>query len=276
MTTQPRRTGRAAIVALLLTAATIAGPSAAAEAKPDGARVPVIVELFTSEGCSSCPPADDVLSKLVAEQPVPNVQIIGLSEHVDYWNHLGWRDPYSDARFTARQKDYAATFALTSLYTPQVVVDGRGEFVGTDVARIVAAATRAARQPRTTIGVEREGRSADGESLRVEVAGIAARSRDDSADIVLAVTEDHLTSTVSRGENQGRRLTHAAVVRRLTTIGRLTGASRFASRSFVAIDAGWKREALHAVVFVQDNDSRAILGACAIPLFTQAGKKPLQ
>src|SRR6266851_780391 len=95
-------------------------------------RSPVIVELFTSEGCSSCPPADDLLARLQKSQPVPNAEIIALEEHVDYWNELGWADPFSSSRYRERQNDYARIFQVDSVYTPQMVVNGQAGFSGSD------------------------------------------------------------------------------------------------------------------------------------------------
>jgi hypothetical protein len=114
-------------------------------------RQPVLVELFTSEGCSSCPPADALLEKLDREQPIAGAQIIVLSEHVDYWNHLGWTDPFSSAAFSARQETYARRFGLDGPYTPEMVVDGGAECNGSDARKAESAIQRAIGEPKVGI-----------------------------------------------------------------------------------------------------------------------------
>src|SRR3954447_9590564 len=115
----------------------------------------ILVELFTSEGCSSCPPADATLARLHEKQPVPGVQLLVLSEHVDYWNNLGWRDPFSDEQFTARQARYG-----DRIYTPQAMVDGRIDVLGSDEAGIARAAAGAASEPHGSVRFVQNARNA--------------------------------------------------------------------------------------------------------------------
>src|SRR5579872_391638 len=122
-------------------------------------RTPVVIELFTSEGCSSCPPADHLLARLENEQPVPQADIVVMEEHVDYWDHLGWRDPFSAASYTQRQQDYALAFGLEDVYTPEMVVDGRPGFTGSDGGRALQAIRDSASAPHATVDIRREGDS---------------------------------------------------------------------------------------------------------------------
>src|SRR5205809_4045968 len=132
----------------------VAGP---ADRLPEQ-RQAILIELFTSEGCSSCPPADALLERLDRTQPVAGSQIIVLSEHVDYWNHIGWADPYSSSAFSARQQQYARRFRTQGPYTPQMVVDGRIEFVGSDERRADSAIRSALKLPKTVFRItESEG-----------------------------------------------------------------------------------------------------------------------
>lgn len=213
---------------------------------------PVIVELFTSEGCSSCPPADEVLRRLET-QPVPGAEVIALGFHVDYWDYLGWRDRFSDAGFTARQTAYGHAFHQSSIYTPEMVVDGRSGFVGSAQASAIEAIRAAAQRPSIPIEL-----SLDGPSLKVHLPDPSALG---GSTLWLAITEDGLASDVQRGENGGRRLRHGAVVRRLKKLGPALDAALP-----LDLPGAWNRQQLRAVVFAQDGRSLAILGAASIPL----------
>lgn len=252
----------AAVLAIVLT------PALRLAAAPPAANTPIVVELFTSEGCSSCPSADAFLQTLVDTQPIPGAQIVALGHHVDYWDRLGWRDRFSSAASTARQERYAHIFKLDSIYTPEMVVDGHDELVGSDVNGARRAIAKAAMSPhaRLTLTLEPAGSGRVGAS--VAVADLPKLSRGDHADLVVAATESRLRSDVRGGENRGRVLVHAAVVRQLTTIGEVAGT---ALRSEIAVDPSWQRDHVTIVAFVQERLSRRVLGAAAAEL---AGARP--
>jgi hypothetical protein len=173
--------------------------------------VPVLVELFTSEGCSSCPPADQLLIDLLHTQPVAGVRIVALSEHVDYWNQLGWKDPFSSAQFSDRQNDYGRALG-DEVYTPQIVIDGRHSAVGSSRADVLAAIRNAGAKTKAQLTLTWTS------DLQAAVT-VAPNAVAAGADVYVAITEDGLTSSVRRGENEGKQLTHDAVTRRLTRIG---------------------------------------------------------
>lgn len=229
---------------------------------------PVLVELFTSEGCSSCPPADALLRRLVTTQPLAGVQVIALEEHVDYWDSLGWHDPFSAAQFTRRQYQYAAALGNGSVYTPQMMVNGRVAFVGSDSARVRQAIASAGKVPLATISLVRTYIKANTVGLRLEMKQLPAATDDDVAEVWLAVTEDNLANEVTAGENDGRQLTHDAVVRRLERIGRinLSTGGGYNVNPAVALAPDWHKAALRAVVFVQGASSRHILGMASLAL----------
>ena len=223
----------------------------------EGVRAPVLVELFTSEGCSSCPPADALLQRLDQSQPVSTAELIVLSEHVDYWNGIGWRDPYSSHEYSERQSAYAARFGSGGIYTPQMVVDGRFEFVGSDERRASQAIREAAKAPKAQVHI-RLGSSDEAGIVHVEAGPLPSTSSRLSAGVFLALADDTDESRVSRGENAGRTLQHVAVVRSLTRIGTVDSSSEF-SRDF---DLKSKNHAnLRLVVIVQEPDAGRVLGA---------------
>ena len=193
-----------------------AGWSAAgvwAQPPADAGRVPVLVELFTSEGCSDCPPADRLIGELDARQFVPGAEAIVVSEHVTYWNHLGWRDPFSMDEVDWRQKEYGARFNLDSIYTPQVVVDGATQMVGNnapDVTQAVANAAKAAKKPLAIA----DARWDSGAAVFTLHGAVDAGSK-----LIAVLAADATHSEVARGENAGRTLQHVAVARVIKEIG---------------------------------------------------------
>lgn len=231
-------------------------------------RAPVIVELFTSEGCSSCPPADAVLTQLHQTQPVAGAEVIALSEHVDYWNYIGWADPFSSAAFSARQEAYATAFGREGIYTPQMVVDGQSEFVGSHADKARAAIARAARLPKAEVTITRAAKETAPRALRlaVSVANLPALSADDVAEVLLAITENNLATHVARGENSGRKLVHSHVVRELRALGKVEATKSFRGETTVLLAEQWKQADLRAVVFVQERAHRRVLGAAALSL----------
>jgi hypothetical protein len=227
-------------------------------------RLPVLVELFTSEGCSDCPPADQVLAQLAENNLVDGIEVIAMSEHVDYWNRLGWSDPFSDAQFSTRQNEYAQAFRNRDIYTPQMVVDGQVEFVGSNRVKAIQSIAHAAQIPKASITITQSGGDKEMLKLQVVVDPMPGLPRSEPADVFLAVTENNLYSNVARGENQGRRLMHAAVVRKLSMIGEISEGRAFSAAPIVRIDRQWKAKDLHAVAFVQARKDRRILAVSSI------------
>jgi hypothetical protein len=226
-----------------------AAPSAAAPQK-----APVIVELFTSEGCSSCPPADVVLAELEKKQPVAHATIIALGEHVDYWNYLGWSDPFSAAIYSTRQQDYARALNA-NVYTPQMVVDGRAEFIGSNAAQAAEAIAKAARVPKAQVQIVRS----PPDKIKITATDIPPVTAHDKLDIIVAITENNLQSNVARGENAGRKLRHGTVVRHLQVVGEAPRAE-----TKLTIEQSWNRENLRVVAFLQERMNRRILGATVL------------
>jgi hypothetical protein len=240
--------------------------------RADGVRSPVIVELFTSEGCSSCPPADAVLERLQQTQPVAGAEVIALGEHVDYWNYIGWSDPFSSAAFSARQGIYAQAFGQQDrVYTPQMIVDGQAEFNGSAMNKAIEAIAKAARSPKADvrIAIPETNTQKDDQKVRlnISVKNLPPVDQGDVAEVILALTEDKLSSNVTRGENSGRKLAHTAVVREMRALGRVDPATKtFDSEKTMAIADGWKRDDLRIVVFVQERVQRRVLGAAVLNL----------
>jgi hypothetical protein len=240
------------------------------------ARVPVVVELFTSEGCSSCPPADSFLAELERQQPYGRAEVIALEEHVDYWDQQGWVDPFSSSSWTSRQFVYSGALGNGNPYTPQMVVDGTEEFVGSHILKARQAIETAAAAKKTKVSVN-EVSPIDNKAVTfsVEVEKVLSSTPGDTPEVIFAVTEAGLYSKVSAGENSGKVLHHAPVLRELKVIGAAdrTGSEAFTAQRTVKLNSSWKAENLRAVVFVQEKKSRHILGAAGM-LFVAEDSKP--
>src|SRR5215813_15058916 len=175
----------------------------------------VLVELFTSEGCSSCPPADKLLIDLDQGGAKNGVTLITLSEHVDYWNRFGWKDPFSSVLYSQRQEEYSRALKFEDVYTPQMIVDGRNAFVGSQRQTALQAIEKAADAPKADVQLAVEAAPGGSASVSIKIGSIPEISRGDKAEVFLAVAESGLHSKVARGENAGREITHTAVARKL-------------------------------------------------------------
>lgn len=221
----------------------------------------VLVELFTSQGCSSCPPADSILSKLEA-QPVAGVQIITLSEHVTYWNYLGWNDPYSQEIFSRRQQQYASIFQTSSVYTPQMIVDGKKQLVGSDYSKAILTIKSAASTAKSEIELMPV-RSETEISLTGTIQ-LKKSSITNPVAIYVALVEDNQSIVVNSGENEGRTLSNSSVARNLIVLDKLKGQTFFLQHK-VLIPKKLRSKPFRIVLFVQDTQGE-ILGAQTAPV----------
>jgi hypothetical protein len=240
----------AACFTVALVGAILLAPARGGSATPPR---PVLVELFTSEGCSSCPPADRLLMDLDRQQPVPGAEIVVLSEHVDYWNSLGWRDPYSSPGWSERQSGYARRFDLDSVYTPQMVVDGTRQAVGNDRPAALDAIRKSASAPHLTITISDLHRAEN----HVEISYSADAAPNATLYAVLADASDR--SSVARGENAGRTLDHVAVARSLTTLASLEAPS-VGKTVEIAIPGDDAGRHLRIILFAQSAKNGSIVG----------------
>jgi len=213
---------------------------------------PVLVELFTSEGCSSCPPADRNAAFLENNQPVPDAEIITLAFHVDYWDGPQWKDEFSSALYSQRQSDYSKAFDLDEIYTPQMIVDGRVEFVGSDSGKATNAIAEAANIAKGNVTI-----SPDHNGFNVAVSALGKHG---DATAYLAVAEDNIRSNVRGGENAGSSFVHMSVVRELDTLGKIdAGTDNATFQTQLSKNSAWHAENLKYVAFVQENSTRKIL-----------------
>ncbi len=261
---------RLLLIAIL---ATLVLPAQAGEAQgatsASDSRTPVLVELFTSEGCSSCPPADRFLPELDPMQPVSGAEIIVLSEHVDYWNHDGWVDPFSSHSLTDRQSQYASHFGLDTVYTPQMVVDGKAQFVGNSPKTAKPLLQEAAAVSKVPIHITSV--SLDSNAVRAHLQVDALPSPKKSrADVYIAIALNQAESQVTRGENEGHKLTHVAAVRTLLKVGTVSDSKAFDQDVQVKLQSPQDAGNLRLVAFVQESGPARVLGASVVRLGSDA------
>ena len=220
-------------------------------------KTPVLVELFTSEGCPTCPPADKNLIYLENEQPIAGVEIIALALHVDYWDRSGWKDEFASPLFSRRQELYSRQFELGGTFTPQMVVDGRLQLIGSRLDEAKKAIANAAKINKSKIELLMEN-----DQLKINITNLP---KHEAATVFLAVTESNLKNNVSRGENRGKTLLHASIVRELRSLGMIPAEiMQFSVKDFLQFQPVWKKENLKFVVFVQENASRKVLAVAQI------------
>jgi hypothetical protein len=222
----------------------------------------VIVELFTSEGCSDCPPADALLRQINLKQTGAGQLIVGISEHVTYWNNLGWKDPFSAAEFTERQDVYASRLSPEGPYTPQMVVNGREQFVGGDGNSLLKALGDEARRTHLELNILSTTPSSSGLNVTFSIEGEMSRP----LDIMAVLTDDADQSNVLRGENGGRLLQHVSVARSLVRVATLKSDGQ--KSVHIAIPTGFKLggSGHHLILLAQERHQGAIEGAATTAL----------
>lgn len=243
----------------LLLAASGAGGRATAASNP--ARTAILMELFTSEGCSSCPPVDRWVERLDAAQPVAGAQIIVLSEHVDYWDHDGWKDPFSSEAITDRQKAYVNNLGLSDVYTPQIILDGDTELRPANSRQTIEILAKAAGTPMIPVRLDAVTVSAGSSAVltgRIEADGTAQKR---NADIFVAVALDKTLTDVLAGENNGRKLENIAVMKEMVKVGKLEKGKRYDQPFSIRLWPSADVANLRVVAFVQESGQGKVLGA---------------
>lgn len=216
------------------------------------AKTPVLVELFTSQGCPSCPAADKILSDLETTQPIAGAEIIALAWHVDYWDGFGWKDEFASPVFSQRQVVYSRSLNIGGTYTPQMFVDGTTYFVGTKLDKATKAITQATKNSKAEISV-----SLDKDKAKIVIPNLPKHDR---ATVYAAFTQDDLTRKVGRGNNAGKTLAHSSVARDLRAVASVEPQMlKFEGEFLLQFQPEWTKENLNLIVFVQENGSRNII-----------------
>jgi len=226
-----------------------------------GAASPVLIELFTAEGCSSCPPADTFLGQLDALQPIPGAQLIVLGEHVDYWDQQGWPDPYSSALLTERQREYERALGLREVYTPQFIVDGAAEMRLSERGKIAQVLKDAAASPKIPVILDSLGVEPGAPAFVTGTVTVDGNAERRKSDVYLGLALDHFESKVLRGENRGQTLRHVAVLLELARLGSLAPGQSFSQDFRVALKSGVDPANIRVVVFVQESAYGKVIGS---------------
>jgi hypothetical protein len=233
----------------------------AAGSRAEVATVPVLIELFTAEGCSSCPPADQFLGRLDAAQPIPGARLIVLSEHVDYWDRQGWADPYASKEFTDRQVAYERKLKVSEPFTPQFVVDGTMDMRLSRRDQITKHLLAAAAAPKIPVSIESVDVGGGADPAIKGVVRVAGVTGDRPCELFVGIALDHADTQVLRGENRGQHLTHVAVLRELVRIGTVAPGAASNQSFSVALRPGLEHAPLRVIAFVQQPGPGAVLGA---------------
>jgi hypothetical protein len=244
-----------------LSTATLLRQASQQDKAPAASQHALIVELFTSEGCSSCPPADDLLGKIDGKHTKDGTLIVGISEHVTYWDHGGWKDPFDSDAITDRQNQYGERFHLDSPYTPQMVVNGKVQLVGSDGTALLQAIGNVQQQAAT---VKIVSTTIEGKAI-VTVVSVAGELPKHGADLFAVVAQDETTTNVTAGENKGRTLVNAAVARTYQKAARVRDAGETTVRIPLPGDLKTTPDSRrHLIVWAQEPDLGPILGVDTI------------
>jgi hypothetical protein len=234
-------------------------PNTSSAQTAEANRTPVLVELFTSEGCSSCPPADALLAKLDHVQPVDGAEIIVLGEHVDYWDNQGWHDRFSSHQYTERQSQYCGRLRVEGPFTPQMIVDGTDQFVGNDAGHALRAVQHAAQSPKVKLTLSQP--VVDGRKVSASVSALGTTAAQTKGDLYAALVDPTDSTEVRSGENGGHRLQHVGVVRSLQRVGSLKDLGTKPVSFNLTAPGDAKPNEMRVVVFAQQSGQGPVVGA---------------
>jgi hypothetical protein len=225
------------------------------------AAAPVLIELFTAEGCSSCPPADHFLEQLDTAQPIRGAHLIVLSEHVDYWDRQGWPDPYASKSFTERQVAYERSLKVSEPFTPQFVIDGTIDMRLSRREQISKQLLSAAAAAKIPVSIESLRVGGDAAPAITGVVLVAGTSAGRPCELFVGIALDHVDTQVLRGENRGQHLTHVAVLRELVRVGPVAPGAPSRQSFSIPLRPGFDGTPLRVIAFVQQPGLGAVLGA---------------